>query len=227
MRVSVPLDTVVYQRRNVRECFVFRHVYKGSYIKHVPMTLSVGDLRQHAIDEMQRSERTHAPLLVLVTGKLAVIHTLANWDNEKLPVRLRVGEFGVFPDLCNTMGGLSCLPMPSESSLKTIKAATTKTQCDTGACGDINETHALIHTYTTLVTYGMRQGRYTARGACSMEATPMMIPRRLPTCELRKLEERYRYALEMAKSVTTWVLEDTGVQYNEVARKPKRQREED
>lgn len=239
MRVSVPLETVVYKRRNARECFVLQHIYKGSYIKHVPWTLSVGDLRQHAINEARRSEQTHTPLLVLVTGKLAMIYTLANWNSEKQAVQLRWGEFGILPFQSNTPGmhpgvfqsntpgihpSLNSCP---DSSLKTIQARTTKPQCNSGACSDLSETHALIHTYSALVTYGVRESKYIARGASCVEASCLTIPRRLPACEVHKLENIFRHSLEKAKRVATWVLEDTGVQYNEVARRPKRRREED
>ena len=83
MRVVIPVETPVYFRRCARERFVLRHVCRSGFVKHVPLTLSVSDLRAHSLAEEQRVERDTVPVLVLLTGKRAAVYCMKNWSCPK------------------------------------------------------------------------------------------------------------------------------------------------
>ena len=93
MRVTIPIETPVYYRRSKREKFRLRHLCRGGYVRHLPLTLTVGDLASHKKAEEQRKESAREPLLVLLTGKNATIWTFSNWDSPKQEVCLRPLEF--------------------------------------------------------------------------------------------------------------------------------------
>ena len=93
MRVTVPVETPVYFRRCARERYVLRHVSRSGYVRHMPLSLSVSDLRGHLVCEEQRVERENVPVLVLLTGKRALVYTLGNWSCPKKAVVLGPSEF--------------------------------------------------------------------------------------------------------------------------------------
>ena len=93
MRVTVPVETPVYFRRCARERYVLRHVSRSGYVRHMPLSLSVSDLRGQLVCEEQRMERENVPVLVLLTGKRALVYTLGNWSCPKKAVVLGPSEF--------------------------------------------------------------------------------------------------------------------------------------
>ena len=207
MRVDIPVEIPVYYRRCARESFALRHVSRGTYVKHLPWSLSVGDLWRYSEKEASQSACEQVPLLVLLTGKRACIYTFGNWGEAKKGRALNAGEFACHKYTSGDAGN----------------------QSSNRACSDLEPSYILLRSYTSLGTYSMCGGRSVGQTAVSVEAATMVLPRNIGEEDLDQIEKGFRYIWGKARATALWVAAGEGgsepiVQYNETTRKAKRSR---
>ena len=180
MRISVPVEIPVYRRRTTREKYALHHITKGSYWKHLPLSLSVSDLRQHSAQRNQSQPYETTPLLLLVTGSRVKAVTLSTWKK---------------PQKSNLLKPFDLLRSHA-------------TQPPPGA-DDLDEEFALLRFFATLVTYTAESKQYKIQHSASIEAFATVLPRTLTEKEISKLEPYFRRGLQKAMSTSTWMLVDS------------------
>lgn len=180
MRISVPVEVAVYYRKFARGPYTLHHIARGSYSKHLPLSLNVTDLRQHALHAQQDQDHEKTPLLVLVTGtKVRKLH-LRNWDTRQKATPLTPRD----------LQDVAQLRPPAADDLN-------------------DEEFAMLRTYATLVSFTANAGqKYAVQHTASIEAAAIVVPRKLNNRDILRLERHFRFALQKAKDTSTWMLLD-------------------
>lgn len=180
MRISVPVEIAVYHRKIARGAYKLHHIARGSYWKHLPLSLSVTDLRQHALHAQQDHEHEKTTLLVLVSGtRVRKLH-LRNWNTRQKASQL------------------TPLDLPDAPQVRPP------------AADDLNdEEFAMLRTYATLVSFTATGNKYSVQHAASIEAAAILVPRQLYDQDIVQLEKSFRFALQKAKNTSTWILLDS------------------
>lgn len=181
MRITVPVEIAVYYRQTARCKYTLHHIARGSYQKHLPLSLSVTDLRQHALYSKQNPENEKTPVLVLITGTRVRKLNMRNWNT------------------CQKTTPVTPRDLP----------ATTNTVRPTAADDLNDEEFAMLRTYATLVSFTATGPKYTVQHTASIEAAAILLPRHISEKDIQKLEAHFRFAIQKAKTTSTWMLLDS------------------
>jgi hypothetical protein len=179
MRISVPVEIPVYRRRTTREKYALHHIAKGSYWKHLPLSLSVSDLRQHAAQGNQSQEYETTPLMLLVTGSRVKAVTLSTWKKPQKSHLLKPFDL---------LRSHAAQPPPGAD--------------------DLDEDFVLLRFFGTLVTYTATSKQYKIQHTASLEAFATVLPKQITEKEVSKLEPYFRRGLLKARATSTWMLVD-------------------